>query len=229
MAQEIKDSEKNIRFIKEELIDTKKQIAKEVNKESEYLQKLAIEEAEEEMRNKIELIQQIKAAESIPIDRTKMVDLTSKAGHCLLSEMSIAELKERLEIVRQDNEKTKKQIHDDIIKNKVQRGQAIVEKLHYINRYRNENSQIEKNKNKNLSYDDLQKLIRQEMFEKNPELVNLKKKLEESKADVSRINRTSKIEVNKANQQNIYSNQRKIIEIERMKNLEKMKDTILVV
>lgn len=44
MAQEIKDSEKNIRFIKEELIDTKKQIAKEVNKESEYLQKLAIEE-----------------------------------------------------------------------------------------------------------------------------------------------------------------------------------------
>jgi len=229
MAQEIKDSEKNIRFIKEELIDTKKQIAKEVNKESEYLQKLAIEEAEEEMRNKIELIQQIKAAESIPIDRTKMVDLTSKAGHCLLSEMSIAELKERLEIVRQDNEKTKKQIHDDIIKNKVQRGQAIVEKLHYINRYRNENSQIEKNKNKNLSYDDLQKLIRQEMFEKNPELVNLKKKLEESKADVSRINRTSKIEVNKANQQNIYSNQRKIIEIERMKNLENMKETILAV
>ena len=44
MAQEIKESEKNIRFIKEELIDTKKQIAKEVNKESEYLQKLAIEE-----------------------------------------------------------------------------------------------------------------------------------------------------------------------------------------
>lgn len=111
------------------------------------------------MRNKIELIQQIKAAESIPIDRTKMVDLTSKAGHCLLSEMSIAELKERLEIVRQDNEKTKKQIHDDIIKNKVQRGQAIVEKLHYINRYRNENSQIEKNKNKKLVNFQNEKLI----------------------------------------------------------------------
>lgn len=59
----------------------------------------------------------------------------------------------------------------------------------------------------------MQKLIRQEMFEKNPELVNLKKKLEESKADVSRINRTSKIEVNKANQQNIYSNQRVIFKI----------------
>ena len=99
------------------------------------------------MRNKIELIQQIKAAESIPIDRTKMVDLTSKAGHALLSEMSIAELRERLEIARQNNERYKKQMHDNIIKNKVERGQALVEKLHFINRFRNENSQIEK-KNK---------------------------------------------------------------------------------
>jgi len=73
--------------------------------------------AEEEMRNKMELIQQIKAAESIPIDRIKMVDLTSNAGHALLSEMSIAELRERLEMVKQNNEREKKLIHDEIIKN----------------------------------------------------------------------------------------------------------------
>ena len=85
----------------------------------------------------MELIQQIKAAESIPIDRTKMVDLTSNAGHALLSEMSIAELKERLEIAKQNNERETKQIHDEIIKNKVQRGQMLVEKLHFINKYRN--------------------------------------------------------------------------------------------
>jgi len=41
---EIKESEKNIKSIKEELIDTKKQIAKEVIKETEYLQRLALEE-----------------------------------------------------------------------------------------------------------------------------------------------------------------------------------------
>ena len=41
---EIKESEKNIKSIKEELIDTKKQIVKEVIKESEYLQRLALEE-----------------------------------------------------------------------------------------------------------------------------------------------------------------------------------------
>ena len=98
------------------------------------------------MKNKIELIQQIKAAESITIDRTKMVDLTSNAGHSLLSEMSIAELKERLEIAKQTNERNKKQIHDEIIKNKVQRGQMLVEKLHYINRYRTDSIQEKKNK-----------------------------------------------------------------------------------
>ena len=99
------------------------------------------------MRNKMELIQQIKATESIPIDRTKMVDLTSNAGHALLSEMSIAELKERLEIAKQNNEREKKLIHDEIIKSKVQRGQMLVEKLHFINKYRNENALAEK-KNK---------------------------------------------------------------------------------
>jgi hypothetical protein len=41
---EIKEGEKNIKSIKEELIDTKKQIAKEVIKETEYLQRLALEE-----------------------------------------------------------------------------------------------------------------------------------------------------------------------------------------
>lgn len=104
--------------------------------------------AEEEMRNKMELIQQIKAAESIPIDRIKMVDLTSNAGHALLSEMSIAELRERLEMVKQNNEREKKLIHDEIIKNKVQRGQMLVEKLHFINKYRNESALADKKSKK---------------------------------------------------------------------------------
>jgi hypothetical protein len=45
------------------------------------------------------------------------------------------------------------------------------------------------------------------MLEKNSELVNLKKKLEETKAD-SKANRNYKIEIKKTNQENIYSNQR---------------------
>lgn len=52
----------------------------------------ALEEAERDMQQKMELIRQIRAIESIPIVRHKLVDFTEKAGHGLLSEMSIAEV-----------------------------------------------------------------------------------------------------------------------------------------
>lgn len=44
------------------------------------------------MRRKVELIQQIHAMESIPVSRTKLVDLTETGGQGLLSEMSVAEV-----------------------------------------------------------------------------------------------------------------------------------------
>lgn len=44
------------------------------------------------MKRKVELIQQIRAMEALPKDRTKLVDWTATAGHALLSEMSIAEV-----------------------------------------------------------------------------------------------------------------------------------------
>ena len=44
------------------------------------------------MRRKVELIQQIRAMESVPVIRTKFVDLTETANKGLLSEMSIAEV-----------------------------------------------------------------------------------------------------------------------------------------
>ena len=46
------------------------------------------------MRHKLELIHQIRAVESSPVPRQKMVDLTATAGARLLSEMSIAEVSE---------------------------------------------------------------------------------------------------------------------------------------
>lgn len=144
-AVAIKEYEKYvISTVKEDVINTKKAIAQQVAKESEALQAQAYKEAEIEMAKRIELIQQIKAAESITVDRTRPVDLTSTAGHALLSEMSIAELYERLELVRQEHETNKMRMHDNIIKGKMEKDQVIVEKLHYINKFRNENAILEK-------------------------------------------------------------------------------------
>ncbi len=46
------------------------------------------------MRKKTELIQQIRAMESVPVIRHKFVDITESSGHGLLLEMSIAEVSE---------------------------------------------------------------------------------------------------------------------------------------
>ena len=55
---------------------------------------LCVLQAEADMRHKLELIHQIRAVESSPLPRQKMVDLTATAGARLLSEMSIAEVSE---------------------------------------------------------------------------------------------------------------------------------------
>jgi len=46
------------------------------------------------------------------------------------------------------------------------------------------------------------------MLEKNAAIISLKKKLDETKSDSSKVNRTYIIKESKSNQQNIYSNQR---------------------
>lgn len=44
------------------------------------------------MCRKVDLVRQIRAMESVPILRTKFVDLAESSGHGLLVEMSIAEV-----------------------------------------------------------------------------------------------------------------------------------------
>lgn len=51
-------------------------------------------QAEADMKRKLELIYQIRAVEIAPAPRRKMLDLTSTAGARLLSEMSIAEVRD---------------------------------------------------------------------------------------------------------------------------------------
>jgi len=100
------------------------------------------------MKKKLELIQKIKAADSIPINKTKLVNLTANSGHKLLSEMSIVELKERLELIKQQEEELYKTKHDEIVKAKMQKDQNLVEKLHYINKFRSENTTLSENLSK---------------------------------------------------------------------------------
>jgi hypothetical protein len=90
------------------------------------------------MREKMKIIQEIKAAESSSLGKSKLVDLAKSQGYGFLSEMSIAELQERLELARQEKEEWNKQRHDEIVKSKMQKEEALVDKLHFINKFKRE-------------------------------------------------------------------------------------------
>ncbi|CAI2385508.1 unnamed protein product [Moneuplotes crassus] len=82
---------------KEKIVQKNKEIRDQVHEEiSEALAKRRAEE-EAELRKREELIRQIRQLEKIPIVRTQGFDPTETAGHGVLNEMSIAELRERLE------------------------------------------------------------------------------------------------------------------------------------
>ncbi|CAF0761445.1 unnamed protein product [Brachionus calyciflorus] len=215
IVNNILQDEKKVKQIKEQVVENKKLIAQQVIKESERLEAEAYKKVEEEMRKKIELIQQIKAAESIPINRTKQVDLTSTQGYGFLSEMSIAELTERLEITKQENEEYYRRKHDEIIKSKIEKEENLVEKLNFINKFRNEVAFNEKKE----SLEDKKKKVKEEV--KNSEaLTKLKKKLEETKEERNKITLLTVNKQEAKQQLNTYANQRKALESQRFKELE---------
>jgi hypothetical protein len=102
----------------DKLKDEKRRIRDEVNKElSEALQRRK-EEDEIEHKKKEELIRQIRELERVPIVRTKGFDPTETAGFGLLDEMSIAELRERLEFNKMLREQEVSSKREDNLKAK---------------------------------------------------------------------------------------------------------------
>ncbi|CAF1039644.1 unnamed protein product [Adineta steineri] len=89
------------------------------------------------MRQRMELIQQIRAIESIPIDRSKPVDLTSVVGHGVHDEMSMNELRERLELIKLEREKERESRRDQIIKDKQIKEKLLTNTVQSINKHRN--------------------------------------------------------------------------------------------
>lgn len=97
------------------------------------------------MKQKIDIIQRIKAAESSSLNKNnKLVDLTKAEGHGFLNEMSIAELQERLEMLRQERHESFMKKHDEIVKSKMDKEESLVEKLQFINKFKKELNQPKK-------------------------------------------------------------------------------------
>ncbi|XP_051474674.1 cilia- and flagella-associated protein 99 isoform X2 [Apus apus] len=138
LVEQVVEGHKSAKQAKIKLKKYKQQIVQEVAEENRELLRQALEEEEEKLRKRYELIQQIRAIESLPSLRHKFVDLTETGGHGLICEMSIVELRERLALLREAQKAAEEEKRDQIIHEKQAKEQLLLDKLDQISVFRAE-------------------------------------------------------------------------------------------
>ena len=128
-----------VKQYKEELKQSMRQALEEVrNYRNKFDFLFFFSQAEAEMRQRAELIQQIRAFDLQANERWKPFDITAEAGHGLHDEMSIVEVRERLELLKIEREKEREYRHDQIVKDKQNRERMITTTVQTIAKYRND-------------------------------------------------------------------------------------------
>ncbi|XP_053407341.1 cilia- and flagella-associated protein 99-like isoform X2 [Mercenaria mercenaria] len=217
LVEETMKGHKNAKESQKKLQEYKQKIVQEVAEESQELMRRAIEEAEIEMRRRMELIHQIRAMEAVPVIRQKFVDLTSAAGHGLLSEMSIAELKERVALLKNAEREAEENKRDEILADKEAKDQLLLDTLEKISKHR-----LEQTKAAAIKLESRKKGEPKKMQVQNEELSALQKRLEEKRQQRVRTQETSRLVPNTKSAQRTKSliTQKKHLEESRWKELE---------
>ncbi|XP_052773532.1 cilia- and flagella-associated protein 99-like isoform X2 [Mya arenaria] len=220
MKQLVEDTmkgHKNAKEAKKKLMEYKQKIVAEVAEESREMMARAVEEAELEMRRRMELIHQIRAMEAVPVIRQKFVDTTSTAGHGLLSEMSIAELRERVALLRTAEQEAEEMKRDDILMDKEAKDQMLLDTLERISKHR-----LEQTKAAAVKLEGRKKGEPRKMTVETPELSALQQKLEERRQQRLHGQESSRLAPNAKSAKRTKSliNQKKNLEESRWRELE---------
>ncbi|TRY57918.1 hypothetical protein DNTS_014428 [Danionella cerebrum] len=132
LVQQVALGHKNSKAAKAKLQEIKQRIVKEVSEQSRELLSKALEEAQAELRRKMEIIQEIRAFEAVSNIKQKFVDDTEIAGHDLLCEMSLAELRERLSLLRASEQIELEDRKQKILQEKQLKEQLLLDQLNNI-------------------------------------------------------------------------------------------------
>jgi len=136
----------NVEIEKQKKTKEKKKIHDDVKKDKKERWFMKLEEDEVQRQKRQELIRKIREFENRPKDRTKHVDRNETGGLGLLEEMSLAELKERWEQLKQDTkEKTEKKRVENVQK-KEDKDIELKAKLAEIQALRQQKAESEKEK-----------------------------------------------------------------------------------
>ncbi|KAM7403051.1 hypothetical protein PAMA_003804 [Pampus argenteus] len=141
LVQQVAEGHKNSKTAKEKLQKFKQSIVREVSEQSQELLHQALEEAQAALSRKFEIICEIRAIESLPHVRVNSFDNTETAGHKLLGEMSVAELRERLALLKEAQQAEQQEKREHILEEKLNKKQLLLEQLDTINLHRRALSQ----------------------------------------------------------------------------------------
>ncbi|KAL5470882.1 hypothetical protein EMCRGX_G028929 [Ephydatia muelleri] len=182
LVEGVMEGHQSSKEAKQRIQETKHAIAQQMNKESQELLARAFEQAEADMRQKAELIQQIKAMESVPIIRAKFVDTTETGGQGLLAEMSLAELKERLSLMRIAEEEEEERKRKEILAAKQTKELMLSEALNMISLHR-----LEQSKQQAAKKEQLQQTLKEYVELNDTKLTALQQKLEDRRKEREKL------------------------------------------
>ncbi|XP_004617516.3 cilia- and flagella-associated protein 99 [Sorex araneus] len=131
-VEQVQEVQKNIKVVQSRLLNYRQQTVQKVVEESRELLQRRAEEAREEQQQRRELAVQLHALETKPVRRNKLVDLTQTPGYGLEGEMSLVELRERLALLKETQQRTEVARRDQIIQDKRARSRDLQDALELI-------------------------------------------------------------------------------------------------
>ncbi|XP_064142221.1 cilia- and flagella-associated protein 99 [Loxodonta africana] len=125
LVEQVMEAQKNVKVAQMKLLKGRQQAAQEMMEESRELLQRSAQEAKEQQRQRCALISQLRAMETRPTRKGKLVDLTQIPGYGLEGEMSIVELRERLALLKETQQRVQEEKRDQIIQGKRTRSQEL--------------------------------------------------------------------------------------------------------
>uniref|UniRef100_A0A2I2YIT1 Cilia and flagella associated protein 99 n=1 Tax=Gorilla gorilla gorilla TaxID=9595 RepID=A0A2I2YIT1_GORGO len=125
LVEQVIEGQKNAKAAQTKLAKGRQQTVQEAIEESRGLLQRRAQAAQEEQRRRCELISQLRALETQPTRKGKLVDLTQIPGYGLEGEMSIVELRERLALLKENQRRKEEEKRDQIIQGKRAKSQEL--------------------------------------------------------------------------------------------------------
>ena len=141
LVDDVIESRAAVPEARQQLMDAAQARANKIRQESEELEIERQRMLAEDQARKEDLIRQIKAMENVPVEQVVKFDPTETAGHMLLEEMSLAELKERLALAGRRRTEEREAKRNDILRARREKEEDLAMRAERLSRIRGESSE----------------------------------------------------------------------------------------